>query len=159
MRPMLGFIAALVLALAASGVILVLRNMASGTNNLSTAMAEVSTISGNVPPDLGGVANTGSITTAMVVRDKDAPSNMVSGTSLVDPWGGQVTVTPDASPGLFDINLAAVPDSACSKLVDGEGGFKTATINGSTVSTPIDAATVSQDCQSGSNSVTFAYVG
>lgn len=159
MRFMLGFLGALGLGLLATVIILVLRDMGSNLNKVSTAQSEVSTISTNVPGDVGGVAGVSSISTAMVARDSDAPSNMVTGTALVDPWGGQVTVTPANNPGQYDVALQGVPGSACSKLVNGVGQFKGVTINGSALSMPVDPATVSQDCQSSSNSVTFDFVG
>lgn len=159
MRFIIALLAALGLGLAATGIIYVLVNMASGTNKVSTATAEIGTLAQNIPTDDGGMAGVANITTAMVIHDQDAPSNMVSGNSLVNPWGGQVTVTPDASPGLFDINDPSIPLAACSKIINSLQGYKTVSINGSSLSVPVNSSTVSQDCQSGGNTLTFAYVG
>ncbi len=109
------------------------------------------------------------LTGALLIQSGKAPQNMVSGTgptaTLVNNWGGTVTVAPANYNGGTDnamaITFPSVPRSACNSVVANTAtNFQVIAINGTTVkddaagtvSTPV---TISAACATESNSVVF----
>jgi hypothetical protein len=79
-----------------------------------------------------------------------------NGSTLTDPWGGSVTIAPDANSAMFDINIALVPDKACISLANSLA-FQTVTINGTLLTAPVDAGVVSSTCTATTNTMNFVF--
>lgn len=89
-----------------------------------------------------------------------APTAMVSGATLINQWGGAVTVTPDANPSQFDIVENNVPKDACSDLSTKVSNYVSMTLGGSTFTptTPLDAGQATTLCSAAAaQNITFVF--
>jgi outer membrane murein-binding lipoprotein Lpp len=160
MSEILGTLFKYLLGLLAIVAVVVVLYEALSSNKVSTASAEVTTLQSNIAQLYGGQASMASLSNSVVVQAKAAPNSMVSGTTLLDPWSGPVTVQPDANPGQFDIILTQLPQSACNKLATAVSSYKQITINGSADTSPADPGTIATQCTSGSNNqLQFTFSG
>ncbi|MGF6604522.1 hypothetical protein P3T23_009278 [Paraburkholderia sp. GAS448] len=77
-----------------------------------------------------------------------APAGMVSGATLINQWGGAVTVTVDANASQFDIVENSVPKDGCSDLATKVSNYVSMTLGGSTFtpSSPLDAGQATTLC-------------
>lgn len=128
-------------------------------NKVDNAAADISTLQSNISTLYEGQSNMTSLSNSVVISAKAAPSNMIDGTNLLDPWSGSVTVQPDATAGMFDIIVAGVPQRACTKLATVVSSYKTVTINGSADTAPADPGTVATQCAGSNNQLQFAFSG
>ncbi|MHB8408963.1 MAG: type 4 pilus major pilin [Acidiferrobacterales bacterium] len=132
--------------------------MASGTS--STTAQEVAEITANVQSLYSNQSSFATLTNQVAITDKAVPENMVQGTNIVNPYGGQVTLGPDATyNNAFDITEGGLDGGACSSLATGETAYGVE-INGTQVAIgnqAVDPSTAAADCtQTGNgNSVTF----
>jgi hypothetical protein len=89
-----------------------------------------------------------------------APAGMVSGTSLINQWGGTVTVTADTNSSQFDIIEDSVPSDGCVDLVNKATNYVTLTLDGTTYSqsNPLNAGTATTACNAAATqTITFVY--
>lgn len=132
MSEILGVLFKYLLALLAITAVVVVLYEALGSDKTSTAVSDVTTLQANVNQLYAGT-NSSSLTAGQVLTNTlaaagTAPSDMISGAgssaTLIDPWGGAVTVTASPpttgatpTPAQAIITLASVPNSACAKIV------------------------------------------
>ena len=132
-----------------------------GAGNAANHASDVGTLAGNIKTLYQGQPTFSSVTTAIAY--KNAPNRMKSSTAgtLVNPWGGAVTVTADTtSSARFDIETDTVPDKQCADMATTPQGYLSVSVNGTTFTTAsgIDAGTVSAACgTTDSNKIVFVY--
>jgi hypothetical protein len=131
-----------------------------GVGNAGNHVADLGTLAGDIKTLYQGQPTFSSVTTAIAY--KTAPARMKSTTvgTLINPWGGPVTVTADASPAQFDIETDQIPDDQCAKVATTPQGFVSVTVNGTpfTASSGIDAGLVTQACGVGTDQNTIKFV-
>lgn len=82
----------------------------------------ITTIQGGVKSLFQSKANYSQVSPSLLIAASVVPNTMVSGTTLVNRWGGAVTIGPStAVPNGYAITYASVPDDICFKLVPSVG--------------------------------------
>lgn len=107
----------------------------------------------------------GTVTKAVLIAGRVVPDNMVSGTNLVNSFGGSVTVLPKnlgaGTNNGFEITYPSVPGAVCAKLVTTAGAqFDAVTVGTTAVKTfgtnaPIDVAATTTACNAASVTILF----
>ncbi|MFM0265544.1 type 4 pilus major pilin [Paraburkholderia sediminicola] len=127
-------------------------------NKSSTEVSNITQLATNIANTYTGQTAFTGLTTA--IATKLAPPNMVSGATLLNQWGGAVTVTVDANPSQFDIVENGVPSDGCVDMANKATNYVTMTLNGTTYSqaNPLDAGTAVTACNSAATQViTYVY--
>lgn len=124
-------------------------------------VAAVKTVNPN--PSYAGLSQ------STIINAGKAPSNMVSGTALINPWGGSVTIAPATYNGTanaaFLMTYNDVPRSECNSLVNGVAqNFQVIAVGSTTVKdvlagTNPTATTVSNACNNDTNDIGFTSAG
>lgn len=167
MSEILGTLFKYLLALLAITAVVAVLYEALGSNNVSTAVSEITTLQANVSQLYSGstLPSSGDIT-ATLISAKAVPTSMgqASGSTggLIGPWGSTITL---AAVGNGDVALTMndVPQDGCNKLVPAViGSMVSVTIgtNGTALfgSNPNLTSAVANACTS-SNNITFTFVG
>ncbi len=91
------------------------------------------------------------------------PQNMVKGTSVIDAWGGAVTVT-SAAANKWTLTFAGLPISACARMGSATSGSVIALkVNAKSVTLPPSVANMTANCTtkgqgpSAGNTVAWTY--
>jgi len=100
------------------------------------------------------------LSSAVAITAGLAPPDMISGTALINPWGGAVTISVNPSvSSRFDITTTNIPDDACSKLASilGAAGSSATNlaVNGTGLTLPVNVAAVVTACNATTNSITI----
>lgn len=135
-------------------------NNATNTSKLNQAKAQVQAIGAGVQSLFSSQSTYATASTSLVVNAGLAPQNAVSGTTLVNPWGGQINV--DGFARYFEVELLLVPSDSCvnflSAGVISEGGIIQMEVNGSnTFTTSPNPAQAVSACNSNLNTMTFRF--
>lgn len=106
-------------------------------------------------------SNTASFTSlknTVAISSRIAPTTMISGTSLVNPWGGAVTIAGTTTGNQFTITEAGVPAEACVKVASAMNSAVSLTINAAqSAVTSFDPADLVSSCNLASNSLVFTF--
>ena len=118
-----------------------LAQMELGIQGLYSAQASFNSLNNSVALDAG---------TSVV------PPNLNDGSGgIVNEWGGAIKLLGNGA--TFTISEAAVPQSACAILATKASNPISVTVNGTSISAPVDAGTVAADCSSASNNLVFTF--
>jgi hypothetical protein len=133
---------------------------ANASGSASTEVSNITYLDSHAAQLYASSSNTTTLTDKTLVNAAAVPSNMVSGTNIVNTWGGAVTVTGDAA-GDIIIKDAAMPASACTKIVTGVQSYATVAINAvAAAAGPLDPGTASASCATATPAtVTFTFTG
>ncbi len=158
MSEMMGLILKTALALLGVVVVVGLSYTAIQNSKNSNHVAEVVLLSTSVQAAVQTGAFS-SLTVESVIAgskgDTLAPTSMISGNGLTNPWGGIVTIAVDSSnASQFVITSEGVSTGGCGKLA-GTVMAKSVNINGTSLNSPVDEPTARTACK-GSNSNTIA---
>lgn len=145
--------------------IIMIGGIAAGTGMLSSSRAstttsEVAQIVANVDGAYAQQATFAGLSNTVAIAGKLVPSNMVQGANILNPYGGAVTLGPDATVANgFDVTNAGLGNSACASVAEQESAYEIE-INGTVVATSgqsVSPTTAAQDCTSGpgANTVTI----
>ncbi|TKC90136.1 hypothetical protein FAZ69_08270 [Trinickia terrae] len=128
-------------------------------NKAETEVANLTQLATNIANTYTGQTAFSSITTAIAAQL--APSNMVTGATLINQWGGTVTVAVNAAnPSQFNIVENSVPSDGCVDMANKATNYVTMTLNGTTYSqtSPLDAGTAVTACNSATTqTITYVY--
>ncbi|OYV28270.1 MAG: hypothetical protein B7Z81_15905 [Acidocella sp. 20-61-6] len=160
MSEILGVLFKFMLALLGiAGVVVLLYEAMSGSS-VGTEIANLTTLQGNLAQLYTGsttTTGTSSISDAVAVSADAAPSSMVSGNNLVNQWNKAVTVSGDAQ-GDIIIAETGLPRGACAKMVTAVPSYNSVSINGTSLTAPVDPGTATSACQAGdNNTLTFTF--
>ncbi|OJY94457.1 MAG: hypothetical protein BGP25_05555 [Lysobacterales bacterium 63-13] len=159
---------AIVAALVLIGIGLYFYNNVKNETGAMNATNGVTAISSAVKALYPNPSYTG-LSSALLIQSGKAPQNMVSGTgasaTLVNNWGGTVTVAPanynGGTANAMAITFPSVPRSACNSVFSAAGAnFQKIEINNTAVKddsvpTAATAATVAAACDTENNSMVF----
>jgi hypothetical protein len=93
-----------------------------------------------------------SLNNLVAIAAGDVPAGLVKGSSIVNPWGSPITISPLAVNGAasdFSIDYGAVPIKACVRMLTTDGSLMGASVNGTQVVLPVDPAVAAQACAAG----------
>ncbi len=136
---------------------------ALGNNNSGTAVSEITSLQSGIESLYSGnpsALTTANLTPASLITAGAAPSQMqASATTLVNPWGGTVTLGVPTAGSDFSITMANVPKDACVKLSTTISDDVSVTINGTAAITalPVSPSTAATDCSAAANTVAFTF--
>lgn len=126
-----------------------------------TAVQSIRTLSRTVAQTYGQSGTYTGVTSAKLIQNDLAPQNLIRHGQLINSWGGQITVAPQAGTNneAYQISLAGIPTSACISLTSQlKKEFSSIDINGSQVASAgfwPDIGTLTNVCAA-SNSNTIA---
>lgn len=147
----------LVSLLGVAAVVLILYQV-FGSNKTQNAISDITQLQANSQALYNTQNNFTSLTNTIAVSGKLAPSGMISGTALVNPWGGAVTVNVNATNAAqFDITEAGVPVDACAKMISGLATAVGLKVNGTAQTLPVDAGAAVTACNAASNTTIFTF--
>lgn len=141
----------LVSLLGVAAVVLVLYQV-FGANKTQNAISELTLLQTNTQALYNGNGTFATLTNTVAINGKLAPSGMIGGAAgvLLNPWGGSVTIAPNATNTRFDITEGSVPIDACAKMVAGLSSVVGLKVNGTAIATfPVDAGTGITACTTG----------
>ena len=127
-------------------------------NKASTEVSNITQLATSISNTYTGQTAFTGLTTAIAA--KLAPTSMVTGTTLMNQWGGTVTVAVDANPSQFDIVENSVPSDGCVDMANKATNYVTMTLNGNTynATNPLDAGTAVTACNSAATqTITYVY--
>lgn len=147
----------LVSLLGVAAVVLILYQV-FGANKTQNAMSDITLLQTNVQA-LYNTQNTFStLTVPVAITGKLAPSGMISGTTLVNPWGGTVLINVNSvNPSRFDITEPNVPAEACAKMIVGLGTAVGLLVNAASQTMPLDAGSAVTACNAAANTLIFTF--
>ena len=93
-------------------------SIASERQRINTAQKQLASIQKGIS-DMSGIYSDIDEARTMLLSSKTLPSNMISGSTLVNPWKGKITITPhNGSDTFYDVSYYNVPSSSCIDLVN-----------------------------------------
>jgi hypothetical protein len=98
-------------------------------------------------------------TVALAAGSTVVPDSMNAGSgSILNEWGGAVTIAVAATPTNFKITEAGIPQSACATLATKVSNAVSVSVNaGAALTTPVDVGAVTTACNSNTNSIVFTF--
>jgi len=165
MSEILGALFKYLVALLGASAVVAVFYLTLAQNKVQNAISDLVQLQVNIETLFSGQADYASLATSTAVRAKLAPPSMISGTTLITPWGGNVTVAVDGTTTtLYTISVAGVPQEACAKIALALGHSSTANkcnITGSKasadISVPFSAASVAEACDATTNTVVVQF--
>lgn len=133
-------------------------NMAFNSDKTGKFASNVTQLSSNAQAFYSGQSSFATLTDAVAIAAKLAPEAMISGSALVNPWGGIISIAKSTNAWQFDVTAGAVPQDACAKVLPTIGtslaGLK---VNNSSVALPVDPGTAVTACNTSSNTIVLTY--
>ncbi len=129
---------------------------AFSSSKVQTEMSYVQTLAGDVESLYATNHDYGTADiTATLTSTKNAPSPMIVGATLVNSWGGQVTVTGAST--VFTISSAGIPQKECIQLAQISINPVAISINGTAATLPLTVAATTAACSSAtSNTIAWS---
>lgn len=133
-----------------------------GGGNLTNTQQEIASLASGIQGLYGTETAFTGLSDSVAIQANIPPKNDVSGSSIVDPYGGTISLAPSTVvTNGFDITLSSLSNGPCTKLADTSDAYEIQ-INGSVVSSggaQPSVATASADCNAGpsSNSLVLSY--
>lgn len=130
-----------------------------GTSKLTTATTELTQLQTNILTLYSTQSSFATLTNTVAINGALAPTRMISGSSLVNPWSGSITVAVNAADSTrFDVTETKVPNDSCSKMATNTPSVVGLKINGATVSLPVDGGDAVNACNvKDNNTLTFTF--
>ena len=140
--------------------VVVVANSAIQNNKNSNAVSDISLLSSNIQSAMSSGAFTG-VTVASAIAGNAgetwAPASMISGNTLVNPWGGAVTLAVNAAnTSQFVVTTAGVPNGGCVAMAAGLRA-QALSINGTAQTLPVNAATAKTTCRATGNTLALTF--
>lgn len=158
MRDLIGGLFAALVTIIGIVALIALYNNVTSSNKSSQALTDLTSMVGSVQATYISRPSYSGISSTVVINGKLAPATMVSGTQLVNPWGGVVTVAVNsANTSFFDTTEPSVPSDACVKMATAISNLGALTINGTSVTLPADPSVVTTSCTGSTNSLVFTF--
>ncbi len=156
MSEILGTLFKYLVGLLAVVAIVLITNNVMASNKTQNAISDVTQLATAAQSLYNGSPAFTTLTDSVAIDSHIAPADMISGTGLVNPWGGTVTVAVDANPSQFDITETLVPNAACVQFASTLTSLQTLKINGTAQTLPLDPGTAATTCTA-SNTMTLTF--
>lgn len=158
MRDLIGGLFAALVTIVGIVALIAIYNSVSSSNKSSQALTDLTSMVGQVQATYLSHPSYSGLSSTVVINGKLAPATMISGSNLVNPWGGVVTVAANsANNAFFDTTEPSVPSDACVKMATSISNLGALTINGTSVALPADPSVVTTNCTGTSNSLVFTF--
>ncbi len=158
MRDLIGGLFAALVTIIGIVALIALYNSVTSSNKASQALTDLTSMVGQVQATYISHPSYAGLSSTVVINGNLAPATMVSGTQLVNPWGGVVTVAQNsANSSFFDITQPSVPSDACVKMATSISNLGSLTINGTSVTLPANPSVVTTACTGTSNTLVFTF--
>lgn len=162
MSEILGTLFKYLLSLLGVAAVVLILYQVMGSNKTQTAVSDIALLQANSQALYNGQSTFTTLTNTVAIAAKLAPSDMISGATLINPWGGAVNILVNATnSSQFDINTISVPPEACAKIAVSFGNVVAlkigAALPGAAQALPVDAGSVAAACNNPSNALTFTF--
>lgn len=158
MSEILGALFKYLVALLGVGAVVLVLYQVFGSNKTQNAISDLTLLQTNAQSLYNGQNTFTTLTNAVAIGGKLAPAGMISGASLMNPWGGAVTVNVNAgNAAQFDVTEADVPQDACPKMITSLSSVVGLKVNGNAQVLPLDAGSAVTACNVTANSLTFTF--
>lgn len=130
--------------------------VAMGSMDKSNHYKDILTLRATVKGMYAGKNNYGTaVMDSAIITQRAAPTSMISGTTLVNPWNGQISVQGNGT--TFTIADNAVPAEDCAdNVAKGDSSvWSSITINGAAVTLPADPVAVANQCTAATNAIVY----
>ena len=129
-----------------------------GSNKTQNAISGLTQLQTNTQALYNTQSAFTTITNTIAINGKLAPSDMISGTSLLNPWGGAVTINVNGTlASQFDITEAGVPADACAKMIVGMPNTVALKVNTVAQTLPLDPGAAVTACNAAANTMIFTF--
>jgi len=130
--------------------------MAFGSSKSSDAIANQTVLVTNVQGAYSGQGNFSSLNNARAMLL--APPQMTSTGALLNAWNGAMTVAVDpGNAGQFVTTNPNVPKDNCQKFTTAQTNAVAVTVNGASLTVPVDAGLALSACNAATNTVVHTY--
>lgn len=147
----------LVSLLGVAAVVLILYQV-FGANKTQNAISDLTLLQTNTQALYSAQNSFTSLTTAVAIAGKLAPVSMISGTTLINPWGGTALVNVNATLATqFDVTEPAVPADSCAKMAVGLSNTVGLKINSVAQTLPLEAGAAVTACNATANTLIFTF--
>lgn len=94
---------------------------------------------------------------ALAIKSGLAPKKMVKGTSIVNSWGGNITLGVGDDTGTFTVQVDTIPHEECTKLATYQlDSWWTVDVNGTEITKDTGVAAAAGSCTEGTgNAITY----
>lgn len=157
MSEILGTLFKYLLSLLGVAAVVVILYQVFGANKIQDATSELTTLQANAQALYNGQSTFTTLTNTVAINGKLAPTSMISGTSLVTPWGGTITIAVNATASQFDITEVGIPPDACAKMIVGLASLVALKVNTIAQTLPLDAGTAVTACNAAANTMIFTF--
>lgn len=138
--------------------VVVILNSVFQNNKTQTAISDLTQMVSATQALYSNQAAFTSLTATVAVNGNLAPVNMISGSTLTNPWGGVVTPAVfNTNSAEFQITQTLVPTSACAKLLAAISNIISGTVNGTALVVPVDAGGAVTACNSSPNTMVLVF--
>ena len=144
-------------SLLAIAAVAIIASQVFGSNKTQNAMSQQAALVSGITSLYNGQSSVASINPAVAVAAKLAPSDMISGNTLVNPWGGVVGLAVAANTSQYQITQPLVPADACAKWLVGSPSAIAISVNGAAAILPIEAGAAATSCNAATNTIVFTF--
>ncbi len=135
--------------------------------NASTGLTGLMQIATVVRNTYGIRNNFTGLDTELAVRLAGFPPHFVDEDAAQHPWGGAITIGPNANTQRFDITFEDMPEDGCNQIVAStQDAVETITIGGSSIGedqdgdpNTVDPATITDLCDGGDTDIVWTFGG
>lgn len=119
-------------------------------NNVITLKEGLFYLSSEVTALFNGSSGYEDLTNDIVIDAKIVPDNLQKGNALVNPFGGDITLSPSSDGSSFFIEVTGIPDKECIQLGgDQASSWKSVTVNNTELSKDSPAKDIVGLCTNG----------
>jgi prepilin-type N-terminal cleavage/methylation domain-containing protein len=112
----------LVIAAALAAAIMTFFQNANNNAKTNETLAQIAAIQSAVQGLYNGQPTYSTLTTANIASSGALPAKMIVGSTMRNPFNGNVTVTPNAGGDTYTIEMALIPSEPCLRLVSQDLG-------------------------------------
>lgn len=151
----MGTVAAIFVGILLLSGVLFAMNVGFSSSKLSDVQSSIVMMQMQIQSMFSGSSSYNGLDNNLVMANNIAPTSMLKGGRISNPWGGDVTIVSTDSGASFSISLTNVPQSECTKLALFQpDAWLSLTVNNGVI-TGGDVAAATNACNSTQNTVTF----
>lgn len=157
MRELIGALFAALVTIIGIVALIALYNNVTSSNKSSQAITDLTSMVGSIQATYNSHPSFTNLSATVVVNGNLAPATMISGTALINPWGGNVTVAAATNANFFTVTESGLPSDGCVKMATSISNSTALAINGTSVTLPADPSVVAAACKETTNSLVLTF--
>ena len=151
----MGTVAAIFVGILLLSGVLFAMHVGFSSSKLSDVQSSIVMMQMQIQSMFSGSSSYNGLDNNLVMANNIAPTSMLKGGRISNPWGGDVTIASTDSGASFSISLTNVPQSECTKLALFQpDAWLSLTVNNGVIAGG-DVAAATNACNSTQNTVTF----